>query len=90
MTVTIWLELRGRKYMFALLPAVFMLATTTAALIYLLLTDYWPHHNLTLIVTDVMLLGLSLGVAVLVAKTFLRVLRHPQPQVAPVPASVKT
>jgi carbon starvation protein len=72
MAITVWLYVRGKRVWFTMIPAAFMIVTTLASLIYLLLTDYIPASNWILIVTDVVLLLLSVAVAVLVVKTAIR------------------
>ena len=68
-TVSSWLVIRGKKYFFALLPALFMLATTITALVVLFKT-YLNTSNYILMMVDVLLLLLSAGVVVLAVKTF--------------------
>jgi len=70
-TVSSWLVLKGKKYFFALFPALFMLATTITSLVILLL-DYVAKSNYILIAVDLLLFLLSLGVVVLAIKTFLK------------------
>ncbi len=62
--VSAWLNLAGRKNWFTVFPAVIMLITTIASLIYYLIARYLPSHNIVLAVTDLILLGLSAGVVV--------------------------
>jgi carbon starvation protein len=66
-----WLLIKGKKYFFALLPAIFMIITTIASLI-ILIQSYIKTNNYVLMVIDIMLLILSLGVIILVIKTFLQ------------------
>jgi carbon starvation protein len=68
-TVSSWLVIRGKKYLFALIPAGFMLITTIAALISLFI-DYVNSRNYILLLVDVLLLILSAGVIILAVKTF--------------------
>ena len=56
--VSAWLNLAGRKNWFTVFPAVIMLITTIASLIYYLIARYLPSHNIVLAVTDLILLGL--------------------------------
>jgi carbon starvation protein len=70
-TVASWLVLKGKKYFFALFPALFMLATTITALVILFL-DYMKNGNYILIAVDILLLMLSLGVMVLAVKIFFK------------------
>ena len=65
-----WLLIRRRSFLFALLPAVFMLATTLASLI-ILMRNYVAARNYILIATDALLFLLTLGVIVLAVKTFM-------------------
>jgi carbon starvation protein len=74
--ISTWLYLKGKKNWFTLLPALFMILTTTTALIILLFKNYLPQGNLTLIITDVLLLSLSLGVAYLSVKTVRDLLKN--------------
>jgi carbon starvation protein len=70
-TVSVWMLLKGRKYLFALAPALFMMATTLASLV-ILLFQYVKKSNAVLAVTAVLLLGLSLGVIGLVFRKVVR------------------
>jgi carbon starvation protein len=69
MTVSAWLLLRKKKIRFTLIPAIFMILTTVAALV-ILLAQYIRKGNYVLAVTDVLLLMLSVGVAVLSMRIF--------------------
>ena len=60
--VSVWLYRRGRKNWFTLIPAVFMVVTTMASLIYLLINTYLPAGNVILIAADILLLCLAIGV----------------------------
>jgi carbon starvation protein len=60
--ITAWLNLSGRKSWFTLIPAVIMLVTTIAALVYYLFAHYLPRGNVVLALTDLILLVLSVGV----------------------------
>ena len=73
--ISTWLYLRGRKNLITLIPAIFMILTTTASLVILLFTKYIPALNLTLLVADVLLLFLSLGVVYLSIKTMMRLIK---------------
>ena len=64
LAVTVWLNLMGRKSWYTLLPAIVMVITTIVALIYYLVARYIPAGNITLIVTDLILLALSIGVII--------------------------
>ncbi len=68
--VSLWLMQRGKKFLFALLPGIFMLITTIASLVIILVNDYIPKQNYMLAAGDIMLLGLAVGVIVLAAKRF--------------------
>jgi carbon starvation protein len=67
--VSVWLYRRGRKNWFTMIPAIFMVVTTIASLIYLLINTYIPGGNIILIVADIVLLGLAGGVIVLSLKS---------------------
>ncbi|MDI6829163.1 MAG: carbon starvation CstA 5TM domain-containing protein, partial [Armatimonadota bacterium] len=64
-----WLVLKGRRYVFALLPALFMMATTMTALVYLFITKYLPAKATALMGADVVLLVLAVLVIILTAHT---------------------
>nr|MBN2276661.1 carbon starvation protein A [candidate division Zixibacteria bacterium] len=70
--VTVWLNMAGRKSWFTLIPAVIMVVTTIAALIYYLFAEYIPGVNVILIITDIVLLILSFGVITQSIKKVLR------------------
>ncbi len=63
--VSVWLYRRGRRNWFTLLPAIFMVITTIASLIYLLVYKYIPAEAVILIIADLLLTFLSLGVMTL-------------------------
>ena len=66
LTVSAWLVRKGRRSLFALLPGLFMLATTLASLLLLLVTEYLPKRSLMLAAGDLLLLALALQVVVLI------------------------
>ncbi|MHB8905422.1 MAG: carbon starvation CstA family protein [Melioribacteraceae bacterium] len=70
-TVASWLVLKGKKYFFALFPALFMIATTITALV-ILFFDYVKKDNYILIAVDSFLFLLSLGVVFLAVSVFLK------------------
>ena len=74
--VSTWLYVRGRKNLITVIPAIFMILTTTASLLILLITKYIPQMNITLLVADVLLLLLSLGVVYLSLKTMVRLIKE--------------
>jgi carbon starvation protein len=74
--ISTWLYLRGRKNLITLIPAIFMILTTTASLLILLFTKYIPTLNLTLLIADALLLLLSLGVVYLSIKTMMRLIKE--------------
>jgi len=74
--VSVWLYRRGRKNWFTLIPAIFMVITTIASLVYLLINTYIPSGKTILILADLLLLGLSLGVIILSGRAIVH-LRHP-------------
>jgi carbon starvation protein len=69
--VSSWLLLKGRRYSFALLPAIFMIVTTFASLV-ILFGNYLRQKNYVLMVTDILLFLMAFGVVFLAARTFLR------------------
>ncbi|MCG3136695.1 MAG: Pyruvate/proton symporter BtsT [Phycisphaerae bacterium] len=58
---TIWLLQQGRKTIYTLLPAIFMMITTLTMLLKLLVQKYLPHAGTmsALLVTDLIMLSLS-------------------------------
>ena len=71
-TVSVWLMERSKKFVFALLPGLFMLVTTMAALVYVLVNKYIPSGNWMLSIGDVLLLCLAFGVVSMSVKRFLK------------------
>ncbi|UCD17849.1 MAG: carbon starvation protein A, partial [Candidatus Zixiibacteriota bacterium] len=62
--VSVWLNLRGKKNWFTVIPALIMLATTVVSLLYYLFARYIPDGNIVLATTDLILLSLSTGVVI--------------------------
>jgi carbon starvation protein len=71
-TVSIWLLKKGKKYLFVMIPGLFMLATTIVALVVILVNEYIPKGNWMLSAGDIILLCLSVGVIVLSFKQFMQ------------------
>lgn len=71
---SIWLLQRGRKALYTLIPAAFMLITTLTMLVRLLFFKYIPNAGsmLALLVTDVVMLLLSAGLLYHVLRMLLR------------------
>lgn len=69
--VTAWLAQKGAKAWFTAVPAVFMIITTMTALL-LLLGRYVSSRNWILTATDVFLMLLAIGVAVMTFRYFYR------------------
>lgn len=69
--VSVWLMVRGRKFFFALIPAIFMIVTTMASLI-ILFFNYLGKSNYVLAVTDALLFLLAIVVIALAVKTFFK------------------
>jgi carbon starvation protein len=67
-TVSIWLFKKGKHYLFVMVPGIFMLVTTIAALVFILVNEYIPKGNWMLSVGDIILLCLSAGVIILCFK----------------------
>ncbi|MHC1737946.1 MAG: carbon starvation protein A [Ignavibacteriaceae bacterium] len=68
--VGLWLLKRGKQHLFVVIPGIFMLLTTIAALIIVMLDTYIPKWNIPLIIGDVVLILLALGVIFLSAKEY--------------------
>jgi carbon starvation protein len=66
-----WLLLKKKKYAFVMLPALFMIATTFFSLL-ILLMNYLHARQYSLIITDVILLVLSVSTCILVFRMFFR------------------
>lgn len=64
-TVSLWLLKKGKRYIFTLIPGIFMLVTTIAALLTVLIKDYIPKGNIVLSIGDVILLALAFGVLII-------------------------
>jgi len=60
--VSVWLHRAKKSTWYTIIPAVIMVVTTIASLIYKLFTDYLPNMNILLITIDILLLGLAFGV----------------------------
>ena len=69
LAVSSWLLVKGKKYSFALIPALFMILTTITSLL-ILFAEYWSKKNYLLIMADLLLLVLSAGVVILVIRKF--------------------
>jgi len=76
-TVSVWLVQRARQHLFALIPAIFMIATTLAALTLLVRQHLVSGGNLALGAAALVLLGLSVGVVVIGATRFSQRLLRP-------------
>lgn len=68
--VSVWLASKSRKYWFAIIPAIFMMVTTMTSLGFLLVKKYIPTGNWPLVITDIVLLALSVGVIILSVPRF--------------------
>ena len=77
-TVTVWLVQRARHSLFAAVPAVFMIATTSAALVLLARTNL-AAGNAVLGYTAMALLFLALGVVVVGVSRFTRAVQQAVP-----------
>ncbi len=62
--VTAWLNLAGKSSWFTLIPALIMVITTMASLVYYLVAHYIPDGNIILAATAIILLALASGVVV--------------------------
>lgn len=70
--IAVWLFRKGKKSLFLILPAIFMMGTSLFALTYLLFRNYIPKHNWTLTIADLILIGLATGVIILSIKSFFK------------------
>jgi len=77
LVISLWLLARRGQAYFTLVPSLFMTVTTIAALLWLFLTDYLPHRNVALMVTDALLVMLALAMVVLAAVSLARRRRAP-------------
>ncbi|MCL4515782.1 MAG: carbon starvation protein A [Firmicutes bacterium] len=69
--VSVWLASKKKPTWFTVLPAIFMMVTTLWSLFKLLFTKYLPLGNMTLAVTDIILVLLGIGVILLaISKLF--------------------
>ena len=68
--VSVWLLAKGKRFLFTLIPAGFMLVTTVTALV-LLLPGHYSNGEYVLFVADLLLLGLALAMSGLVVRTFM-------------------
>ncbi len=66
--VSVWLIKKGKKAYFTLIPAIFMLITTVASLIYLLKTKYLPAQNSLLIIFSMTMVLLSSGLILVIIR----------------------
>jgi len=83
LAVSSWLLKRRRQAWFTMLPAIFMIVTTMGAL-FMLFTKYWTQTSAllaksgdisgpaTLLVMDILCIGLAVGVVVMATQAFLR------------------
>lgn len=78
-TVTVWLAQRARSFAFAIVPAVFMVITTIAALVLLARTHLAQGGNITLGLAAAALLVLSAGVVAVGVSRLARALQADEP-----------
>lgn len=67
--VSFWLLSKKKNIWFTTIPAIFMIITTIAMLVLLLINRFVPQGNITLIIADLVLLGLSSGIICIAIKT---------------------
>ncbi|MBN1508109.1 MAG: hypothetical protein JW955_14755 [Sedimentisphaerales bacterium] len=73
---TIWLINKGRQYWFAVVPAVFMFATSMTMLVWLLLKRYIPGWQAgqagmaALLIADVIVLSMTVGILIMTFKNW--------------------
>jgi len=71
-TIALWLYKKGRKYIFLVLPGIFMTVTSVTALLLALFNNYLPKMNIEMIIGDILLILLTIGVIVLSVKQFMK------------------
>lgn len=74
--VSVWLAKRKKPTLFTLIPAIFMMVTTIWGLYILLVTKYLVQQKYPLVVTDILLLVLSVGVIILSVKKLISISRE--------------
>ena len=77
--VSTWLAARSRPVWFAVLPALFMMATTLVSLWRLLVDKYLPGDKYPLVVADLLLMFLAGGVILLALRQWSRL--RPRPKI---------
>jgi len=77
-----WLSARRKPTWFVAVPAAFMLVTTIASLIYLLVEKYLKAGNIPLVVSDLILLVLSIGFIIMIIRRFFMKPYSPAPHPA--------
>jgi len=86
-TVSVWLLKRGKNAIFTLVPAVFMIATTAASLLYLL-KKYYASGNVLLTTLSGGLIALAAGIAFISWKSA-TALRQAAPAAEPVAGEIE-
>ena len=61
-TIAVWLYNKGRKYIFLVLPGIFMTVTAVSALLLSLINKFIPKMDIELIIGDILLILLTIGV----------------------------
>ena len=69
--ISLWLLHKGKSFLFTLLPMIFMAVTTLNAL-RILLERFIKSKNYLLATTDILLLGLGIGVLILAVRAFFK------------------
>lgn len=82
LAVSFWLLNNGRRVWYTIIPASFMLVTTISMLVILLVTNYLPEGNYSLIVASVLLLCLSGGITGTAINVYGRYLKSPSANVS--------
>jgi carbon starvation protein len=70
LSIAVWFMGRGKVAWAIIIPGIFMMVTTLAALVILPFQVYIKMRAYTLLVTDLVLLGLSIGVIIVAVRTF--------------------
>jgi carbon starvation protein len=72
LAVSAWFWQQRRRIAYTFIPAVLVGITTIVSLIYLLFSKYLPAKNYLLAATDLIILGLAMGVVIIFLQNFLK------------------
>jgi carbon starvation protein len=86
--VAVWLALRGKKNIFVVLPAIFMIVTTLFSLTFLF-KRYLASGSISLMIADAVLFLLSIGLVIVAIRAWGRIRKGGSPVVAKAPQPQK-